>query len=62
MAGKKKVEGTKDATFRLTEETLKRLEKYVLLKKLEGEEVYKSQIVENALREYLDKIEKEIKQ
>ena len=60
MGRKKEVEGTEKATFKLTKETLDRLERVILLYRLKGKKIFKSQIVEEALKEKLDKMEKEL--
>jgi len=60
MGRRKEVKGTVNATFKLTEETLRRLDRIVLMLGLTGKKVYKSDIVEEALKEKLEKLEREL--
>ena len=62
MGRKKEVRGTVNATFKLTKETLERLDRVVLKLNLAGKKAYKSEIVEEALREKLEKLEKELEE
>ena len=60
MGRVKRTKGEVKVGYFLSREVVEKLDRIVALLTLKGKKVMKSEIVEQALREYLDKLEREL--